>query len=940
ARSLEMVVGLLGILKAGGAYVPLDPDYPQGRLSFMLVDSQVGVLLTQHHLHARLPKLTAQVVYLDEPISSQQLENPPYRSKAEHWAYMIYTSGSTGKPKGAINTHRAISNRLLWMQAYYGLTCEDRVLHKTPFSFDVSVWELFWPLITGAPLIVALPEGHRDSQYLWQLIAQQRVTTVHFVPSMLYAFLDAAALFSNQLPKRIICSGEALSYELQQRCLSQLPHTELYNLYGPTEAAVDVTYWHCRADSTYTTIPIGRPIANTQIYILDPQLQPTPIGVAGELCIAGVQVGYGYFNRPELTEEKFIEAELFGTKQRLYKTGDLARWLADGMIEYLGRIDHQIKLRGFRIELGEIEAVLLQLPQVREVVAVIQGEESEHKRLVAYVVADETVQPPALREFLRTQLPEYMLPAQFVQLPELPLTPNGKIDRRALPLPEHPVAQEHPVLPSTPTEAILATLWQALLKVQAVSIHDNFFELGGHSLLATQLMVRIQQAFSVTLSIRQLFEAPTIAALATQIEAARRLEQIQPQHTLKPIARSEDLPLSFGQQRLWFLDQLLPDNCFYHIATGLELQGAVALEVLERSVNELIRRHETLRTVFIAQADAVEQRIQAPFALSIPLIDLTTLALTEQKLQVQQLAAQEAQKPFQLEHGPLLRLTLLKCAPTNYILLLTIHHIIADGWSIKLFFQELFTCYQALLTAQTPPLAPLAIQYADFAYWQRQWLSDTVLNRQLSYWQQQLAQMPPLLELPVDRPRPAVQTHHGSRVYFHLDSNLVKALEQLSQRHNSTLFVTLLSAWVTVLFRYSGQHDIAVGYPMAQRTQVALESLIGFLVNTLILRVQVQPQQSFEALLSQIHQVLLDAYDHQDIPFEKLVEVLQPERDMSHMPLVQVTFSFENMPIPAVHPEGLTIKPFEFDSQIARFDLEGYVWELEEGLEGCWVYNT
>ncbi|MDJ0508250.1 MAG: amino acid adenylation domain-containing protein [Crocosphaera sp.] len=533
-RSLEMVIGLLGILKAGGAYVPIDPTYPSERLAYMLEDSQVKILLTQQKLVNLLSNFEGQLLCLDSEweIEKEKSSEPLVKQvETENLAYVIYTSGSTGKPKGTMNTHRGLVNRLLWMQETYQLNESDRVLQKTPFSFDVSIWEFFWPLITGATLIVAEPGGHQDSHYLVKIIAEQKITTLHFVPSMLQVFLEEQGLEACQSLKRVICSGEALPYDLQQRFFESL-NCELHNLYGPTEAAIDVTHWQCQPNHPLEKVPIGRPIANTQMYILDSYLQPVPMGVAGELHIGGVQLARGYWQRPELTAEKFIrnpfgDSTVDDKTSRLYKTGDLARYLPDGNIEYLGRIDHQVKIRGFRIELGEIEAVLTQHPQVREAIVLAEEDQNKDKRLVAYIVCQEAVESTReLRDFLQQKLPDYMTPSTFVTLEELPLTPNGKVDRRGLSKFNQNKLDsgETFVEPRNFIEEELVTIWQELLKIDQIGIYDNFFELGGHSLLLTQVASRIRSNFEVDMPLMILFNTPTVATMSIAI-TEKMLEQ-------------------------------------------------------------------------------------------------------------------------------------------------------------------------------------------------------------------------------------------------------------------------------------------------------------------------------------------------------------------------------------------------------------------------------
>ncbi|WP_017317669.1 non-ribosomal peptide synthetase [Mastigocladopsis repens] len=942
-RSLEMVVGILGILKAGGAYVPLDPTYPQERLAFMLEDAQVPVLLTQHHLVETLPSHQAYVICLDTDweaiIAQQPQENPTSGVTLNNSAYVIYTSGSTGKPKGAINTHMGICNRLLWMQNTYQLTQADSVLQKTPFSFDVSVWEFFLPLLSGARLVFAQPGGHQDSAYLVKLIAQEQITTLHFVPSMLQVFLEAAGLEQCHCIKRVICSGEALSFELQQRFFACLD-AELHNLYGPTEAAIDVTFWTCQRQSDLPIVLIGRPITNTQIYLLDCWGQPVPIGVPGELYIGGKGLARGYLNRPELTAQKFIPNP-FGNKlgTRLYRTGDLARYLPSGEIEFIGRIDHQVKIRGFRIELGEIEAILNQHAHVRQAV-VVASEDVGDKRLVAYVSLQQTVTVTELRSFLQEKLPEYMIPSAFVVLPAIPLTANGKVDRRALPAPDQlrPELENIFVVPHTPVEEMLAGIWVKLLGVEQVGIHDNFFELGGHSLLAIRFLSQLREVLEVELPLRSLFESPTIAELAQKIEAKIRAGQ-KLDAPIQPATQRENLPLSFAQQRLWFIDQLAPGNPGYNIPAAVRLHGSLNVTALEQSLNEIVRRHEALRTTFKAVDGRPMQVITPTLKLTLPVIDLQALAQAEQETEVLRLIAQEAQQPFNLACGPLLRITLLKLSAREHVVLFTMHHIISDGWSMGVLIREVATLYQAFLYGKPSPLPELPIQYADFAVWQRQWLQGEVLQTQLAYWKQHLGGSLPVLQLPYSQPRPATPSNTGGIHTFKLSAKLSEALLALSHEANATLFMTMLAALQTLLHRYTGQDDIVVGTDVANRNRAEVEPLIGFFVNLFVLRTDLGGYPSFRELLQRVREVAMSAYAHQDLPFEKLVEELQPERHQQPTPLFQVLF-VQNVPTQKLELEGLTLIPLEADNKRAKFDLALFVSETEEGIVGRWHYNA
>ncbi|WP_026785829.1 non-ribosomal peptide synthetase [Planktothrix rubescens] len=952
-RSLEMIVGLLGILKAGGAYVPLDPDYPTERLQFMLEDSQVSLLLTQQHLLESFPQssemATPKIICLD---SDHQIipknVNPENSVTTSNLAYVIYTSGSTGKPKGAMNTHLGISNRLLWMQEAYQLTTEDCILQKTPFSFDVSVWELFWPLLNGARLVFAKPNGHKDASYLVKLIQEQQVTTLHFVPSMLQIFLTEKGIENCTSIKRVICSGEALSLELQERFFTRLAY-ELHNLYGPTEAAIDVTFWQCQSDSNLKTVPIGQPIANTQIYILDSNLQPVPIGILGEIHIGGAGLARGYLNRPELTQEKFIPNPFSNyPDSRLYKTGDLARYLPDGNIEYLGRIDNQVKIRGFRIELGEIETILSQYSAVKTAIVMAREDETEQKRLVAYVVSqaegisaqqEQSLLPVTeLRQFLKAKLPEYMVPSAFVILESLPLTSNGKVDRRALPAPDFQ-SEEQYVAPRNPIEEILAAIWVKVLKVEQVGIHDNFFELGGHSLLATQLISRIRKAFKVEMPLRELFVAPTVAALAQVIKRVSEQEE-RTELPILPRGKDAELPLSFAQTRLWFLDQFESDSSFYNIPLALRLEGNLNQEVLIQSLEEICDRHEALRTNFITVDGVATQVIQTQAPWTVTIVDLQPLSSREQEIASQELTQNHAIQPFDLARDPLIRANLVILSETEHILLVCMHHIVSDGWSMGVFLQELTDLYNAYIQNQPSSLKPLPIQYGDYTLWQKQWLQGDILQRQLDYWQKQLADAPALLSLPTDRPRPAVQSFAGSHFPFTLSWELSQKLSQLTQEQGVTLFMTLLTAFDVLLYRYTEQEDILIGTPIANRNRSELEGLIGFFVNTLVLRTDLSGDPSFNELLIRVREMAMDAYTHQDLPFEMLVEVLQPERDLSHAPLFQVDFLLQNEPLSQLELIGLTNRPLLTENATAKFDLTLGMENTNTGLRGVWEYNT
>ncbi len=948
-RSLFMVIGLLAILKADGAYVPLDPEYPTERLSFMLSDAQVSVLLTQEHLVESLPQHQVRVVHLDTDwylICESSQKSPITKVGSDNLAYVIYTSGSTGQPKGVMLSHSNLCNHMFWMQATFPLTEKDKVLQKTPFGFDASVWEFYAPLLTGGQLLIAEPGGHTDSAYLLRLIAQQQVTTVQLVPSLLQMLLEQGGIETCHSLKQVFCGGEVLPMTLLEGLLSKL-NVNFYNLYGPTEACIDATTWNCHQKMYGQSVPIGRPIANTQIYILDQYLQPVPIGVPGELHIGGAGLARGYLNRIELTAEKFIpnpfdtetDTAHFPHSSKLYKTGDLARYLPDGNIEYLGRIDNQVKIRGFRIELGEIEAVLRQHEDVQASCVIVREDTPGDQRLVAYIVPQPQVIPTLsiLRSFLKEKLPNHMVPSAIIILESLPLTVNGKIDLRALPTPESRTREVSLVAPRTSVEARLAQIWAQVLKVELVGINDNFFEIGGHSLLATQVMSRLQEAFGTSLPLRCLFESPTIAELSEVILAQLQTGSGLTVPAIVPVSSRQDIPLSWAQERLWFMHQIEGESGAYTMSFTVRLVGDLNIKALEQAFQSMVQRHEVLRTRFESKNNLPVQVIVPNITRPLAVVDLQQVP--DPWKQVKELATQEAAKPFDLVHDSVLRVKMWQVSPQEYILLVAIHHIAADGWSMGIFIRDLSAYYRAITTDSSVELPELHVQYADFTIWQRQWLTDQILERQLNYWMQQLAGTPPLLALPTDRSRPAIQTFRGGTQQLQLDGLLTQQLKKLSQKYGTTLFMTLLAGFVVLMSRYSGQKDLVVGSPIANRNRTEIEPLIGFFVNTLALRFYLSPEQLFEALLTQVQQVTQNAYDHQDLPFEMLVEHLELERNLDRNPLVQVMFALQNAPTSPWELPGLRVEEMPLGLDSVRFDLEIHLWDLPEGLEGVCCYN-
>ncbi|HEY6351411.1 MAG TPA: amino acid adenylation domain-containing protein [Candidatus Angelobacter sp.] len=1241
-RSLEMVIALLGTMKAGAAYVPLDPAYPKDRLAYMIADSDSRLLLTHTTLACRLPEHNAATLYLDANWLEE--DNPagdhlPALS-AEDLAYVIYTSGSTGLPKGAMNTHGGIRNRLLWMQDAYCLTPQDRVLQKTPFSFDVSVWELFWPLLAGARLVLAQPGGHQDSQYLVQTIQREQITTIHFVPSMLRVFLEEPDLSNCASLRRVICSGEVLPRPLQDKFFEKL-NCELHNLYGPTEAAVDVTAWRCDPKDGLDAVPIGRPISNIQIHVLDQDMRVLPPGSTGELFIAGAGLARGYWRRPELTAEKFVPNPLssFGG-ERLYRTGDLGRYLSGETIEFLGRADSQIKVRGFRIELGEVESVLLRHPRVKETAVLAWADNTDGLRLAAYVaphgpwlpagedthelpngmvvaeqnrneteylydeifvrqaylrhgiiipanacifdiganiglfslfadqhapggriyafepigpvfeklarnvsqcgsqikifqagiaaedgeaefvyyprhsmlsamsahadrgqarailkqslqnqqnagsklaqelsepideilaaqlqgetwkaqlrsisqiMRDEQIEridllkidvegaeldvlrgirpedwkkirqvvveshgrneilhavtallesagflvkieqeallegtamrnvyarkteltaaerndsssrkindfalPPLrmgeLQDFLEERLPAYMIPSAYVLLEKLPLSPNGKLDRKALPPPEAWIHKRAPYsAPRNMREQQLALMWEPLLRVRQVGIHDSFFDLGGHSLIATQFLARLRQEFKINVPFGIFFAEPTIAGLSTHLKHAHEVAIGEHRIPLAP-RKDLDLPLSFSQERVWFLHRLHPGNLAYNFQATLRFRGKLSVALLERALTEIVRRHEIFRTTFHERRGRLLQMIHEPYPVTLFLTDLSAAASPEEAAQA--IIEAELQKAFDLQKLPLVCWELIRISANEHLLLHKEHHLVHDGWSFNCFLNELFALYRSWHQESIPQLPELPIQFADFACWQRQWMQSDEAARQLNYWQKKLAGAPESTMLPCDYPRSPAPSYKGELFRIELPADLCRNLRARSREENVTLYMLMFAAMAVLIQRLSGQMDICVGSGIANRRWKETHSLIGMTVNNLVMRYDLSGNPRVSTLLQQVRETALQAYDNQDVPFDRVVDAVGPKRSLSYHPLYQIMFSFHDSPISSLKlPECEVILTEGLGNHSAKLDMNinvipraeqnlGNRENMNEGITLLWEYSS
>ncbi|MBV9059976.1 MAG: amino acid adenylation domain-containing protein, partial [Pseudonocardiales bacterium] len=897
-RSVEMVVALLAVAKAGAGYVPIDPGYPAARVEFMCADAGPVVVLCVGETVGCVPGDVARLV-IDDPLVVDQLAAQSSGDVVDadrvaplcgaHCAYVIYTSGSTGRPKGVVVSHAALVNFLGSMGELFPLGPGDRWLAVTTIAFDIAALELYLPLVSGAGVVVA-GDVVSDPVALGQMVTDSGATIMQATPSLWQTVVSGHPERLRGL--RMLVGGEALSAPLAQ-AMRQVA-VQVTNLYGPTETTVWSTA--ARVDDSPGVPGIGAPIGNTRVYVLDAGLGLVPVGVAGELYIAGAGVARGYLRRPGLTASRFVADPFGGPGQRMYRTGDVVRWNAQGRLEYLGRADYQVKIRGFRIELGEIEAALLGQAGVAEAVVVareVTG--SAHQQLVAYLVAAAGAVVPdvaALRAQLSTVLPGYMVPAVFVTLDALPLTANGKVDRTALPAPDQlaaPVAEY--VAPRTETERVVAEIWARVLGVAQVGIYDNFFELGGDSILSIQVMSRVRVALKVELSPRVLFVDPTVAGLAAAVaeSAVSALPAI-------PVAdRVGELPLSFAQQRLWFLDQFSPGETGYVIAFAAHLRGELDLDALSRALTELITRHESLRTTFDTIDGRGVQVVHPPQPMLVPVRDLSDLSAPEQDTHLRQLLTAETNRPFDLARGPLLRVALIRLNTGEHVLTVAMHHIITDAWSMGIFAAELGALYSATICGQQPHLPPLDIHYVDYALWQRQLLSEAVLDTAMQYWRAQLAGVP-ALELPTDRPRPAVMTSAGATHQFVVPASVAAGLARLGQRLDGTLFMTLVAACQILFSRYSGQHDIAVGTVTSGRDRAELEGLIGFFVNTLVLRSQIDSGHSFNQFLAQVRETVLDAFAHQQVPFERVVDELIPVRDTSRTPLFQAMVVLQNAP--------------------------------------------
>ncbi|HKR12800.1 MAG TPA: amino acid adenylation domain-containing protein [Pyrinomonadaceae bacterium] len=944
-RSTTTTIATFGVLGAGGAVLPLDPAHPKNRLRYMLEQTEAKLVLTERALLSSFSEAPHPVLCLDDTevwaaISAKSNASPDVIIRPEQLAYVIFTSGSTGQPKGVMTPHRGVLNLAESVHRVFGHGPDSRVLQFASPSFDASLFEMLIAIASGSTLVIALAQEMMPGQELTRLMRNRQITLVALTPST----LDPTS--SDNLPDldTVVLAAEASTRELAARWGRK---RKLFNAYGPTECTIASLLASCTGERVP---PLGRPVIGMTVYLLDRHLTPVVPGSVGEIYIGGHGLGRGYIGLPGLTADRFVP-DPFGDEPggRLYRTGDLARFSPDGELEFVGRNDYQVKLRGVRIELGEIEAKLEEHSSVRRSVVIVRRDLESGPRLVAYVVAMHPALTPAeLREHLRGQLPESMIPSAFVFLDALPLNWSGKVNRHALPAPERlrteGIGVDDP--PRTAVEEQIAAVWSDILGLERIGVNDNFFDLGGHSLLATQVVARLTDIFRVEVPLREFFLHPTIAGLATKIEELHHSPATQLPPPLVAQPDRQMAPLAFAQERLWFLDRFEPGSAFYNIPAVVRFRGRIDLVALERAIAELVRRHEALRTTFDAEDGRPIQRILPELAVPLVVHDLSNRPEVERELEARRLIAEEGRRPFDLAHGPLLRPAVVRLSPTDHILLVNLHHIVADGWSMGIVIRELNAFYESFVTGKSHNLPPLPLQYADFAIWQREWLSGEVLAGQLTWWRAQLRGAPPTLDLPADRPRPAAQLFRGATYHFSVPLSVAQAVHALAKREGVTSFMALLTAFAVLLYRYTGQLDLVIGTPIANRVRPELEGLIGLFVNTLALRCDLSGAPSFRELLARVRETTLGAYAHQDLPFERLVEILQPERNMSYNPLFQVMFAFQN----TLRTGGSSIDEERESHELpretsagngtAKFDLTLFMAEASDGLVGAFEYST
>jgi amino acid adenylation domain-containing protein len=957
-RSIEVVIALLAIFKSGAAYLPLDPKYPRARLAFMLEDARVSALITRSRLFNRWPpasrrssKRNFEMIRLDregKKIAEESSRKVASSVRARNLAYVIYTSGSTGRPKGVAIEHQNAVALLQWSKQVFSNSELAGVLASTSICFDLSIFELFAPLSTGGKIVLV-----EDALAIADALGRDDITLINTVPSAMQELLGAGGLPGSV--RTVNLAGEPLKPELVQRLYQTGTVKKVCDLYGPSETTTYSTFTLRTADARGS---IGRPIANSRIYLLDAAFQPVPIGVPGEIFVGGAGVARGYLRRPESSAERFLPdpfAERSGA--RMYRTGDFGRYYRDGSLEYLGRADRQIKLRGYRIELGEIEAALTAHPAIRESVVVVRAEAELSgnpkskienpkliKKLTAYFAANDGTRPQAieLRKFLRERLPEFMVPKMFVRLEALPRTPNGKVDHLALERlePGHDPITDGLVAPRSEIEEMVAQIWREVLNADRVGVFDDFFEIGGHSILATRVAARLRAAVHADLPLRKLFEARTVAGLAQEIEALRRDRNGVALPKMLPAPHRFRAPLSFAQRRLWFLHKLDPDLTAYNMPATYRISGPLKIALFKRALEQVIERHEILRSAIVETDGEPAQQVQPEARLDAPVIDLTALTAAQVEEEIARHANEDAGRPFDLAAAPLLRAKILRIGAEDHVVALNFHHIVCDGSSLALFFRELAVIYESLAQGIEPALAKPALQYADFTAWQRRCDEHGLFQAQTEYWKRQLGGAAFSLDLPTDRAPSGAPSYRGGKLTQRLSSELTSALKRLARKEQVTLFMLLLAALKILFSRLSGRNDIIVGSTIAGRNHPELEGLIGFFINALALRADLSGNPPFSDFLARVREVCLDAYTHQDVPFERVVEEINPQRDPRRNPIFQVLFNMAEIPERDLSLPVCRVTRLDRRAPEAKFDLVAHAPQVGDVIELALVYNT
>ncbi len=956
ARSADLIVSMLGVLKAGAAYVPLDPSYPESRLRWMLEDSGAEWLLVDAEHHAQLdgyPGRVIRVDRIDDAPTQPPADEPDADRGGDDLAYVMYTSGSTGRPKGVCVTHRAIL-RLVCNTDYVQWSSADRVAQVANASFDASTFEIWGPLLNGARLVGIGRDESLNPATFSACLKQRRVTTL-FLTTALFNLVAKEAPDTFAQMRYVLFGGEAVTPKWVRRILEQGPPEHLLHVYGPTENTTFST-WHevAAVPADATAVPIGLPIANSTAYALDDRMQPVAPGAVGELYVGGDGIARGYLGRDDLTAERFVD-DPFVDRGKMYRTGDLVRRLGDDSFEFIGRTDDQVKVRGFRIEPGEIEAVLTEHPRVGQACVVVQAREAADAYLATYIVGhDGACDRAELHDYLAQRLPDYMVPSAIVRMAALPLTPNGKVDRAALPTPERrdfAVADDF-TPPQTPTQQKLAALWQAVLGVDRVSVHDNFFALGGDSLAAARLISRLHKD-GAALSVADLFGAADLAELAAALDQRGPAAETGPDDGVVRLPRGGPLPLSFSQERVWFVQQLQPNSSAYNFQATLRFDGALREDILQRSLSEIIRRHEVFRTTFPCEDGRPAQHIHEPFEVPLPVDDLRALGPVDRDAEAQAILDREVRRPFDLAQLPLVRWRLLRLSDRESLLIHCEHHLVHDGWSFNVFLNELFELYRAYGDGRPSPLDELPIQYADYAGWQRRWLESPEADQQLAYWRKQLDGLPEVLDLFVAKPRPDANPYRGKACRHDLSAELCTNLRDLSEREGVTLFATLAAGLMSLLHLYSDQRDLGIGTGIAGRTHPELEDLLGMFINNAVLRCDFGANPSVSGVLHQVQTATMEACANQELPFDHVVEAIRPQRSLSHNPLFQVMFGLHDAPMPRFDLPDLpaTITP-GINNGSAKFDLTiiivpkasqhigSHTTGDDPALTVLWEYNT